>query len=311
MNIRRKGPQDSLYLLLDTLCNTFGGIILLAVLVTLLTSKEKQAQSEMPTDSRELMERRVALAEKNLEESRKLSTALKLKADSDRSKEQIKLLQIRGESQTMLQQARDAIAENSEEVETLNAEDPSERLKFLNTQLISAKNRKAEAENARAAAKENSEQLKRRLVGMEAQVTTKIQESQRPLRLPKEHQTEKNVRYIIARYDLIYPCRNFDLSRNEQTINWRSNLLEGQRAEPLPGKGLNPVRDSRELQRYFSGQSTENVYFVFCVFEDSFGAFIRAKQLAVAAGLAYGWEPFRIEDGDVTFVENGRRPKPQ
>ena len=40
MNLRRKTPPDSLYLLLDTLCNAFGGIILLAVLVVLLTTKE-------------------------------------------------------------------------------------------------------------------------------------------------------------------------------------------------------------------------------------------------------------------------------
>ena len=41
MNLRRKQPPDSLYMLLDTMCNAFGGIILLAVLVTLLTSKER------------------------------------------------------------------------------------------------------------------------------------------------------------------------------------------------------------------------------------------------------------------------------
>jgi hypothetical protein len=34
MNLRQRKPQDSLDMLLDTMCNTFGGIILLAVLVT-------------------------------------------------------------------------------------------------------------------------------------------------------------------------------------------------------------------------------------------------------------------------------------
>jgi hypothetical protein len=50
---------------------------------------------------------------------------------------------------------------------------------------------------------------------------------------------------------------------------------------------------------------------VFCVFEDSFPAFIRAKQLAVASGLSYGWEPFRIQDGPVSFGERGHTPNPQ
>ena len=58
MNLRRKTPPDSLYLLLDTLCNAFGGIILLAVLVVLLTSKEK-TQSSKAADSQEMLQRRL------------------------------------------------------------------------------------------------------------------------------------------------------------------------------------------------------------------------------------------------------------
>ena len=51
MNLRRKRPPDSLYMLLDTMCNAFGGIILLAVLVTLLTSNERQIRAAASTDS--------------------------------------------------------------------------------------------------------------------------------------------------------------------------------------------------------------------------------------------------------------------
>jgi hypothetical protein len=49
----------------------------------------------------------------------------------------------------------------------------------------------------------------------------------------------------------------------------------------------------------------------FCVFEDSFPAFIRAKQLATESGLAYGWDPFRFSDGAVAFSAVGHTPKPQ
>jgi hypothetical protein len=43
MSFRRQHRGDSLDLLLDTMCNTFGGIILLAVLVTLLVKHEHSA----------------------------------------------------------------------------------------------------------------------------------------------------------------------------------------------------------------------------------------------------------------------------
>jgi hypothetical protein len=47
------------------------------------------------------------------------------------------------------------------------------------------------------------------------------------------------------------------------------------------------------------------------VFEDSFPAFIRARQMAVAKGLLYGWEPFQNQDGPVNFSDRGHTPKPQ
>lgn len=79
MNLRRKTPPDSLYLLLDTLCNAFGGIILLAVLVVLLTSKEK-SQSATASDSQEMLQRRLALSQTNLQQSLQLAASLNAKA---------------------------------------------------------------------------------------------------------------------------------------------------------------------------------------------------------------------------------------
>jgi hypothetical protein len=71
------------------------------------------------------------------------------------------------------------------------------------------------------------------------------------------------------------------------------------------------TRNPRELEIYFAGQSKDSVYMAFCVFEDSFPVFLKAKQMAVASGLSYGWEPFRNDDGHVSFGENGHTPNPQ
>jgi hypothetical protein len=116
--------------------------------------------------------------------------------------------------------------------------------------------------------------------------------------------------YVIVQYGFVYPCRNSDLSRNEISINWTSHL-GGETAIPIPGKGIDLTRTPQELETYFNGQSKDSVYIAFCVFEDSFPAFLRAKQLAAASGLAYGWEPFQKEDGPVSFGEYGHTPNPQ
>ena len=84
MNLRRQRPNDSLDMLLDTMCNTFGGIILLAVLVTLLTSRERHGSAATASDTQEMLQRRLALAEGNLPQAVLLQTTLQAKANDDR-----------------------------------------------------------------------------------------------------------------------------------------------------------------------------------------------------------------------------------
>jgi len=309
MSLRRKTPSDSLYLLLDTLCNAFGGIILLAVLVVLLTSKEK-TQSSKVADSQEMLQRRLTIAQTDLQKAQQLATSLQAKANDQRVKQQVSLLSTRKDLQNAIQQIRETVTQTSKDLDTASAVDPSERLKFLNAQFAVAQAHKLEAKNSLTAAEENTKRLKQRLADMERQVTTKLDELQRPLRLPKEHETGKRVIYIIARYGHIYLCRNSDFSRNETDIDWTTTLT-GESAEPKRGLGIDPTRSTAGLINFFKNMADDSVYVAFCVYEDSFPAFIRAKQLASDCGLAYGWEPFQIADGPVTFSAVGHTPKPQ
>jgi hypothetical protein len=309
MNLRRKKPHDSLYMLLDTMCNAFGGIILLAVLVVLLTSRE-QIQSATSSDTQEMLQRRLALAQTNLQQSLQLSSSLNANANDERWKQQLALLSTRKELQDTIQQTRDAVAQNRKELDAASAADPSERLKFLNAGLAAAQARKLDVQNSLAAAAENIKRLTQRLADMKRQVTAKLNDLQRLLRLPKEHETGKRVIWIIARYGHIYPCRNADLSRNETDINWTTQL-DAKIAEPIRGKGIDPAANPAGLRTFFNSQSRDSVYFVFCVFEDSFPAFILAKQFAVDNGFAYGWDPYRFEEGPVSFGAVGHTPKPQ
>ncbi len=310
MNLRRKRPPDSLYMLLDTMCNAFGGIILLAVLVTLLTNTQRKSRAETPTDSKEMLQRRVALARTNLQQSSQLLASLQTKADGEQWKSQMALLATRAELQNAIELARSAIASNTRELDSANAADPAERLKFLNAQLAAAQARKLELQNSLAATGENNKRLKKRLEALNSEAAAKYSDSVRELRLPKEHETGKRAMYIIVQYGLAYPCRNPDLGRNETSINWISHLGDDS-ANPIPGKGIDPVRNPGELLAYFRSQSKDSVYIAFCVFDDSFPAFLRAKQLVIDSQLSYGWEAFLTGDGPVTFSENGHKPKPQ
>jgi RNA polymerase-binding transcription factor DksA len=310
MNLRRKTPNDSLYLLLDTLCNTFGGIILLAVLVVILTNREK-LQSAGVSDSPEMLQRRLALALTNLQQSLQLVNSLQARAGDVRWKEQVALLEQRKDLQDAIQQSRDTMAQNSKDLDAANAADPADRLKRLNAELAAAQARLAERSNSLAAVNENIKRLNQRRAAMEPQVAARLKDLQRPLRLPKEHETAaKRVVYVILRFGRAYPCRNADFGRNETDITW-TTFFQWAVATPIKDKGMDPARDAAALNGYFKSLSDESVYVVFCAYDDSFPAFLRVRELAVANGLTYGWDPFLSSDGSVKFVAGGYVPKPQ
>ena len=295
-------------MLLDTMCNAFGGIILLAVLVTLLTSKERDTATGA-SDTQEMLQRRLALAKATLQQSLHLRASLQAKADDGRWKTQVSLLDTRRKIQDEIKAIRELAAQSAKELDASASSDPTERMKSLNAQLAAAQARKLETQNSLAASKDNAKRLNARLVGLEKQATDLVNESQRQVRLPKEHETGKSVIYIIARYGRIYPCRNSDLSRNETDIDWTS-ALSSETARPKQGRGIDPA-NAATLRTYFRNLSGNSAYVAFCVFEDSFPAFVRAKQLATESGLAYGWEPFQFSDGPVSFGPVGHTPKPQ
>lgn len=305
MNLRRKKPNDSLYMLLDTMCNAFGGIILLAVMVVLLTNKEKNLRGSS-SDSQEMLQRRLVLAQTNLDESLRLESALQAKANDGRWKQQMTLLSTRKDLQDAIQDTHELIAENTKDLETATAVDPADRLRFLNSELANEQAKKLEVQNSLGAAEQNIHRLKQRLAGMQQQVTAKFNDLQRPLRLPIEHETDKSVIYIIVQYGRIYPCRNSDLSQNDSDINWTSTFIT-ETAEPIQDKGLSPY----SAASYFNSLSGSSVYVVFCVFEDSFPAFIQARQAAIDNGISYGWEPRLNAGGPVIFSETGHIPRPQ
>jgi len=89
------------------------------------------------------------------------------------------------------------------------------------------------------------------------------------------------------------------------------SLPSSETAEPRQSLGIDPTESTAGLINFFKNMSDVSVYVAFCVYEDSFSAFIRTKQLASDCGLAYGWEPFEISDGPVSFSAVGHTPKPQ
>jgi hypothetical protein len=309
MNLRRRKPHDSLYMLLDTMCNAFGGIILLAVLVVLLTSKEKTQSAS--ADSTKMLERRVALAQTNLQQSLQLAAALHAQAGDDRWKTQVSLLAERQQLEEQLKLIRDLAAKNAEEIDANASSDPGERLKKLDAQLTDAEVKKLEEQNKIDASKEEKKRVAAQLDVLEKKMENVVKQSQKELRLPREHNTDRQVVYVIVMYGRVYFCHNLDMTRNETDIKW-TDRGGVEYSDPRKSKGLDPVANAAQLRASFTTEAHNSMYVVFLTLGDSFPAFIRAKQLAVDSGLPYGWIPWQVSlDGPLCFSTSGYTPSPQ
>jgi hypothetical protein len=309
MNLRRRKPHDSLYMLLDTMCNAFGGIILLAVLVVLLTSKEK-IQSASAADATE-MQRRVELAQTNLQQSLELAASLHAQANDDRWKTQVSLLATRQQLDDQIKLIREVAAQNAKELDANAGSDPSQRLKQLNAQLADSEVKKLDAQNKIAVSEEEKKRVAAQLIAANKQMAEVAKQSERELRLPREHDTDRQVVYAIVLYGRIYCCHNADGTRNETDISWTDK--DGvEYADPRKNKGLDAVANAAQLRAFFTALAQNSRYVVFIASQDSFPAFIQAKQLAVESGVPYGWLPWRRGiDGDLSFSSAGTMPRPQ
>jgi hypothetical protein len=311
MNLRHRKPHDSLYMLLDTMCNAFGGIILLAVLVVLLTSREKIQRATIHADSTEALQRRLAIAQTNLQQALQLSASLQTTANDDRWKTQVTLLATRQQLEDEIKSLRELAAQSANEIDANAGADPSERLKQADAQLAEEEKKKLAAQNRLDAAKDEKKRIEVRLVGLEKQLDEAIKISQRELRLPREHDTDRQVVYAIVIYGKVYFCRNLDMTRNNTDIAW-TEKLGAEYAAPIKGRGLDPVKNAAELRSYFSTQARNSIYIDFIALEDSFGACIQAKQLAGECGLPYGWIPWKNgQIAALSFATSGYVPRPQ
>jgi hypothetical protein len=311
MNLRNRKPSDSLYMLLDTMCDAFGGIILLAVLVVLLTSEEK-IQNATHDDSTEMMQRRVALAQTNLQQSLQLAASLHATAGDDRWKAQVSLLTERQQLEDEIKGIRELVAQNEKEIDANAGSDPTERLKALDAQAADAEVKRLMMQNSIDASNEEKKHTADQLAAFEKQMAEAAKLSERELRLPREHDTDRQVVYAIAEFGRIYFCRNADMTRNEKDIQWTDQGGVVEIAAPRKDRGLDPVANAAQIKAYCTTQLRNNVFVDFVVIPDSFPAFIRAKQLAVESGIPYGWIPWRIGvDGGLSFSANGYMPRPQ
>lgn len=283
MRRRRTGQASSLDLFLDTICNTFGGIMFLAILLSVLVqmrSKEPKPvePSKVPMTASEAREISSQLATLTSTHNRLSELLVELRKKQPLPADQTieELVKKSGRAQEVLDDATRQQAETSKQL--------AQQIQ-TNAEIVkSMEEFRAQLFAERAALEKDSLAL-----------DDALSDQMEVLKLPKIATSFKSKVFFLVRYHKIYPLAkspgpisdNSDLNDADVTIKHLSS--EAFTAAPKPARGWAPTRS--ELDSYMQACSPTTDVFTVIVWPDSHAEFAAMKEKMIQLGFQYDLQP--------------------
>jgi len=301
---RKSAPSgDSLDLLLDTICNTFGGILFIAMLVAILTSqvsRDVAPTSPSAESSRELRKLRGELTQSDSRLT-KLRQAVRQKEDLERrfaSSESLGLLEsIRSLDETSDDLLKDRSQQLADVAESqADLEETARELERIVQQMAEAR-----------------ERLRLEKQKLESEASLRSRTSQ----VPRQRETQKTQIPFFLKAGRF--CGFIRVDDDGQHVQ---NEEETRITEPEPGnKFLEPVEgaglavaddgsNSAEIAARLAAFDKDQHFLSIYVFRDSFAQFETLKNEVIRAGFEYHLVPFP-DDGKVSIGNQTERIRVQ
>jgi hypothetical protein len=310
-----------LELLLDTITNTFGGILFIAILLSLLLKSSSRTAQEAasPTEPMSAVEQvelesRVADLQQNAESLRqRLASA----PQPGRSQADDSLL---GQLSAAAAEVEKAVATRAEAVgNTLESQreaaTATQQFEMLEEERKSVVERLAEAENRMASAREQAAKLAEAAVQLDR--PPGAAEIEQTVGLPSLRPSVKTEVAIYVRFDrifLMHTWRNgVRLGPNTEQfvivpLPAGSGAQQVARPKPDAGMPVNASTINAELGRLLQPFSPDRFVISMVVFEDSFDVFQLIKSAIVRNG--YEYRPIPLRPGE-SVVDSGGRGEAQ
>ncbi len=302
--------QDSLELLLDTLCNVFGGIILIACLLAML-NRPKPAEDPAIHDSDKIAG---ILEEKKLEQARaELDGLQKLRARLQ-SEDDPSIRPLITELQALKKTAEEKRQERARQDE-LAGKMAEQKMRDASTEIARLREQEQELEKKLGiinkdteAARQRHAALKKKLADLQLELESVNNMKVEKLRFPRERANDKRPVPVILRYGQIFPLYH-DKDTPFPGVQHVKSLNETFTAMPQNGQGLTPVRDAKRLGEILKRLVDKNSYLTLYVYPDSFATFREMKKLIFELQLDYGLE-LCTEHRVLIFKPDGTKPAP-
>lgn len=301
----RTNKDESLDLLLDTLCNVFGGIILISCLLSLLTQQRTPAPaapSSLATAQGQL------LAERLLAAQNELAGLLKLSSENQAAGQNPlqALIQERNELQAALDRLRKLQPADTNSDTSL----PKERvgdLTELRAEVRALEQKIADAKARKQAADAKGRDLAGEIDSIRNQTAAEDEKRVEHVRFPKERASSKPPFHILLKYGALYPLQDAAGDKFPGITRVPKND-EAYEAIPKKSEGI-PITDRATIRRILASFQRWGGYASLDVYPDSFETFRSLRLLILEAHLDYGFEVFP-EHYIITFSPKGTSPSP-
>ena len=288
----------SLDLFLDTICNTFGGIMFMAILLSVLVQLRGETNAKSPIAKKQFTKAEAAQYSAQLErlesDRLQLEIAVQLLEQKIPTNEQSETQSL----QRKLHEARRRLTEAIEQQKSI-----SERLSDTradNQQLtLEAHELSERLENARAALEVKTRALEDELDGRKQKV-----------QLPRVRDTFKRNLLMLMRYGKLYSVYAADGSAFNNAHVVESN--QGTKVNPRKSAGWNiqSKSDRSEVDQLLQAHHSASEFISIAVWPDSFEVFAEVKKLFIEQGYEYQLIPVDFSDG-VTIGRSSSAPQVQ
>jgi hypothetical protein len=305
----RKTQGDSLDLLLDTICNAFGGIVLIAILITLLTSDARERLKDVATTAdKELVERQIASLKSDIKEAEEYLERQASSVSVDPG-----LVARLDQAKASLQTAKDknSSAWNAWETSAAKASGNDPETDKLLGEKVSVASRLSKLKTETDALNEKLERLKQRFEALKRERSDILNSKAEQLRLPKEQPERGGNVFILLKQNEIFPllvAEGGDLTLNDYSLDWRDLGEDSVEVTPLVGKGISPSSAGASLGQTLDLLKREGKYAALSVDSKSAEAYRALRAELLRRSVPFGWG--HTESLKESFGPTGTKPPP-
>jgi hypothetical protein len=290
MRRSRRTNKDSFDLLLDTICNAFGGIVLIAVLITLLTRHARETvDPKSAAEDRDVVEQQIFDTRRELDELRRYFDEIREKSTLDPATSAA--LQAAIDRLDAAKKANEAAWTKWQAAAGRAGGNDPDADRLVSERATLAR-RLADARSAQNAAEATLDRMQTRMKELQDKIDQEVASRSEILRLPKERSKEGGLSNFILFYDEVFPLhlfRNRRWQANRDPLAWVDVTERTCRVTPQRGKGIPPAAVANQLRETIAEMRRRGEYAAIYLTPESVRAYRALRGELLEAGVLFGW----------------------